>query len=230
MEAGLVRHAPRTQELVGERIGANNGSEEVHSPFGAPSLAGIDIEQSQRNLALAHPLLRRLIQRRLRSETIGHNVVNVEVVEGSAVRTVLGRVVDKRLVGDVVGANFVLEICRGVVGALVDECLHDFVLVDGVVGDLRLVEEEVGLVKRLEGQGQLGVGVAQINARSGEVLLVGDGLVVVDGAYSGASRDVDAGHIALCTSDETGGSGSEKQALAHDCWQLNAIATKFQGN
>lgn len=218
MEAGLVRHAPRSQELVRERIRANNGSEEVHSPFGAPSLASIDIEQRQRNLALAHPLLRRLIQRRLCSEAIDHNVVNVEVVEGSAIRTVLGRVVDKRLVGDVVGADFVLEVRRGIVGALVDECLHDLVLVDGVVGDLRLVEEEVGLVERLERQGQLGVGVAQVNARSGEVLLVGNGLVVADGAYSRASRDVDARHIALCAGDETGSGGSEKEALAHDYW------------
>lgn len=234
VEAGLIRDAPGTETLIRVRLGRNDGSEEVHAPLGALGLAGVDVEQRQRDLRLAGPRLAGLVEGRLGREAVDDGVRDVKVVKGGASRAILGRVVDKGLVRDVVGVDLVLKVGRRIVGAFVDEGLHDLVLVDGVVGALRRVEEEVDLVARRELEAQLGVGVAKVNLGAREALLVRHRLVVLDGADLGAGGHVDAGHAARGGGSGNGGGGQGGDQMhfyrgfEDELVKLKAPATAFR--
>lgn len=95
--------------------------------------------------------------------------------------SILGRIVDKCLVGHIVGIDLVLEICLRIVGTLVDERFDDFVGPDIIVRALRRIEVEVAFVEGCKGQGQSRVRVAEIDSRSGKRSLVGDGFGELDG-------------------------------------------------
>ena len=68
----------------------------------------------------------------------------------------------------------------------VNEGFHDFVLVNRLVGRLRGVDEEVGLVVGGEGDIDAAVLVAYIYLRESQFRLVWNGLVVLDCAPLGA--------------------------------------------
>lgn len=143
VEARLIWHTPRSKSLVRIGLRADGGSEKVHPPVCTSRLALIDIEQPQWNLDIAHPQLLRLIQCRHGAEPVCSRVRHEEVIEGSTVRPDLGRVVNKCLIGDIVGVHFELKISLWVVRALVDEGLHDLVHPDVSIGALRRIEIKV---------------------------------------------------------------------------------------
>lgn len=148
MEARLVGRAPSPETLIGERVGRNNGAEEVHPPLRALGLATVDVEQSQRDGRGRNPRLGILVQARGGGQAVDERVGHVESVEGRAARAHLGGVVDEGLEGHVVGADLKFQIRLRIVGSPVDERLHDLVLVDRVVDPIALVVVEVGLVVR----------------------------------------------------------------------------------
>lgn len=146
MEARLVWRRPSAKSLVRVNLRADDGSEKVHPPRCALGLANVDVEDAQRDSDSALPSLCGLVKNRLRAKTVRSGIRNEEVVEGCADRAILGGIVNKRLVCDVVGVDLELDVCLRVFGALVEEGLHDFVLPDVVVCALRGVEEVVDLI------------------------------------------------------------------------------------
>lgn len=89
------------------------------------------------------------VQDRLSAEAVSKRVADEKVIENGARRSYLGWVVDKSLPGDVGGRHLKLQIRLGVLGAQVDERLHDFVLVQAIVGaHVGIIEEVFLLVGR----------------------------------------------------------------------------------
>ena len=197
VEASLVGWAPSTKGLVGVGGWAGDGSEEVHSPVSALSLARVDVEEGEGDQRVADPGLLGLICLGGGREPVRRRVGDEEVVEGSTVGTDLGRVVDERLVGDVVGVDLVLEVGGWVVAALVDESLHHLVLPDVIVGALGGVEVEVGLASGCEGEGDVVGSVAGIDLGGGERSQVRDRLAVGDGANLGAGRHIEGRKVRI---------------------------------
>lgn len=146
VKACLVRRAPSTELLGGERLGAGDCPEEVHPPFGALGLAGLDVEQAEGDLGHARPQGVLPVQGRGGGKAVRSRVGDEQVVKRRALGPVLGGVVDECLVRHVVGVDLILKVRLRVVGALVDEGLDDLVLPDVAVGGLVGVEEEIGLV------------------------------------------------------------------------------------
>lgn len=133
VKAGLVRRTPTTQFLVRKCLWARNSPEEIHPPLCSLCMSTIDVEQSQRNLNLADPFLRTLVQLRLCLEAITFWVCDEEMIKWRSFLSILGRIVDECLVGYIVGIDLVLEIRLRVVGTLVDERFDNFVGPDIIV-------------------------------------------------------------------------------------------------
>ena len=189
MEIGGIWGAPTSQKLIGEHLLVGHSAEEIHSPLCTIGLTIIDVEEAERNIDRRHPRFFGLVQNGLSSQAINGGVGDEEMVEGSTGGAHFGRVVYKGLVGDVVGGHLKLEVGLRVLGAVVDERLHDFVFVDGVIVLQAGVVVEVLLVERGEDDVDGFVRVAEIYLGLWERSLIGHGFVVVDGSDVGARWD-----------------------------------------
>ena len=84
MEAGLIRHAPRPQKLIGKQGGVGDGAEEVHAPLRAVGRAVVHVEQAERDAHVGDPGLRGAVERRAGGQAVGKGVRDEEVVERGA--------------------------------------------------------------------------------------------------------------------------------------------------
>ena len=220
MEVRRIRRVPSAQQLSRIRIRCDHRPEKVHPPLRPLRLPIIDIEEAQRDADIRHPRLPRSIEFRSGVQTINKRLRDVESIERRAGRTHFRRVVDEGLEGDVVGVDLELEVGLRVVGAFVDEGFHDLVGVDGVIGGLGGVEEEVCLVVGGEVDADGFVVVAQVNLGEGKGGLVRNGFVVLDGALGWTCRDVEAWYVDsycwehCCSGRESKGA----QGHLHGCW------------
>lgn len=193
MEIGRIGRVPRAEQLRREGGGRDHGTEKVHAPLRALGRAVVHIEQAERDTHIGDPRLLGHVERRRRVQAIDEAFGDVEGVEGGARRAEFGWVVDEGLEGDVVGTDFELEVRLRVVGALVDKGLHHFPVVDGVVGGLARVVEEVGFVVGLETYVDGRVIVAEIDLGEGEGGEIRHGFVVLNTALGRAGGDVKGG-------------------------------------
>lgn len=195
MEASLVRRTPSTQLLVRICRWANNGKEEVHPPLGALGSAIVHVEETQRYRGLTSPLLSGLVKYRGSRKAISSRVIDEEMVKRRALCAILGRVVDKGLISDIVGIDLILKVRLRIASSLVDEGLHDLVLPNVVVCALLGVKVEVGLIVRRKVQLDGRVRVAQVNLREGEIGLVGNRLGILDPADFGTCWDTEERNV-----------------------------------
>ena len=84
MEAGLVRHAPRSKQLIGIQARVRNRAEEVHPPLRALCRPIIHVEEPKRDAHVRDPGLRWLIDRRIGGQAVNQRIGNEEVIERRA--------------------------------------------------------------------------------------------------------------------------------------------------
>lgn len=106
VEVGLVRRVPSTVCLVGKSVRRGDGAEKVHAPVGALGLAGVDVEEAQRDLHVGEPECVGLVDGRVGGELVAGEIGDVEPVEGGTGCSDLGGVVDEGRERDVVGGYF----------------------------------------------------------------------------------------------------------------------------
>lgn len=106
VEVGLVRRVPSTVGLVGKSVRRGDGAEKVHAPVGALGLAGVDVEEAQRDLHVGEPECVGLVDGRVGGELVAGEIGDVEPVEGGTGCSDLGGVVYEGRERDVVGGYF----------------------------------------------------------------------------------------------------------------------------